>query len=368
MTKKEMNLRIFEGEDVPHVFFQPRVEPWYAWHKEFGRLPSYYSNMSLLELYDELGISMRYCHYYTGMPDPIETSYSDEVKIEEKVEGDQMTTIFSTPCGELVQKSKLTVDRSWRILEFAGKGREDLKKLKWLFENMTYHFNEELFEQGSRFIGHRGEPQFWVPKSPYQMLSLLWMGLEDFIYALADAPRQMHDLMAAVDDSYDPLYEEIIAYGKVHIVNFGENIHATTVSPRYFEEYLIPFFEKRSTRLREARIYTHVHIDGYCEPLLEYFARLPFDGLEALTPLPQGDVTLEQIKEHIADKVLLDGIPAVLFLPHHTREELQECVEKIVELFHPRLVLGISDELPEGAGEEAIARVKWVADYCHGKK
>jgi hypothetical protein len=91
----------------------------------------------------------------------------------------------------------------------------------------------------------------------------------------------------------------------------------------------------------------------------------PFDGLEALTPLPQGDVSLEQIKEHIGDKVLLDGIPAVLFLPTYTCEKLMETVEQIVDLFHPRLVLGVSDEVPQGAeAGGAIKKLKMVAEWC----
>ncbi len=94
---------------------------------------------------------------------------------------------------------------------------------------------------------------------------------------------------------------------------------------------------------------------------------MPFDGFEALTPAPQGDVTLEEMREHMGDKVLLDGIPAVLFLEHHPREQLQECTERVVELFHPRLVLGISDELPEAGGEECFARLKWVADYSRSR-
>jgi hypothetical protein len=102
------------------------------------------------------------------------------------------------------------------------------------------------------------------------------------------------------------------------------------------------------------------------QPRLPYLADLPFDGLEALTPTPQGDVTLEEMREHMGDKVLLDGIPAVLFLKHHPREELQACTEKVIELFHPRLVLGISDELLEAGDDESFARLQWVADYARG--
>jgi len=212
--------------------------------------------------------------------------------------------------------------------------------------------------------GERGEPQFWVPKSPYQALAQIWMKLQDLIYALADYPAEVEATMQAIDDSYEGLYEEITASGKVKMLNFGENIHDSLLSPRYFERYLIPFYEKRCSQLHKAGIFAHVHLDGYFHSLLKYLRYLPFEGIEALTPTPQGDVTLEEMAEHIGDKVLLDGIPAVYFLPTFSEEMLMESVEKIVRLFYPRLVLGISDELPEGAGVEAIDRVSRVADYC----
>ncbi len=100
---------------------------------------------------------------------------------------------------------------------------------------------------------------------------------------------------------------------------------------------------------------------------MPYLKDLPCEGIEALTPAPQGDVELEEIAAHIGDKVLLDGIPAVLFMPQYSREELMATVEKVVELFSPRLILGISDELPEGTGADAAERVRLVADWCRNR-
>jgi hypothetical protein len=233
-----------------------------------------------------------------------------------------------------------------------------------LINHITYSFSEEYWEQGSRFMGDRGEPQFWLPKSPYQAMALVWMKFEDFIYALTDYQDEIEETLRVIDESYGPLYAEIAASSKAKIVNFGENMHEQFLSPRYFERYLIPFYEKRSSQLQKAGIYTHIHIDGYFHSLLKYLKDLPFDGYEALTPRPQGDVSLEQIKEHIGNKVLLDGIPAVMFLPTFSLEELMRTTERVVSLFHPRLVLGISDELPEGAGEEAIERVRIISQWC----
>jgi hypothetical protein len=39
--------------------------------------------------------------------------------------------------------------------------------------------------------------------------------------------------------------------------------------------------------------------------------------------------------------------------------------ERVVAFFHPRLVLGVSDEVPQGTeAEEAAARIKMVSDWC----
>lgn len=368
MTKREMNLRIFQGLDIPYPLFQPRIESWYHWHKQFDVMPERYKNYSLLELYDELDISMRYIAYYTGIPSPIAIRYDDEVKVKEKIQSDDCRLIIiDTPYGEMVREIRLTSDKNWRTSKPFIKTKEDIKKATWVFKHTEFYFIRENFDEGDKFIGDRGYPQFFLPRSPYQSLHVdsSWMTLEDLVYALNDFPKEVEELMVAIDESYDRLYEEIISYkDKVKIVNFGENIDAYLLSIEYFEKYLLPFWEKRSNQLRKAGIYTHIHIDGHFRPILKYLKDLPFDGLEALTPLPQGDVSIEEMKEYIGDKILLDGIPAVLFLPIYPREELYECVERLVELFYPRLILGISDEIPEGVEEEGIERVRWISNYC----
>ena len=360
-----MNLRVFQGEPIPHVFFQPRLEPWYDWQCRFGSMPAEYREMGLTGFYDSLGMSMRYVHYYTGAPSPVVRVLSPEVVMHERFTETDGTRVYETPFGELVERHRFTVDETWRQVGFPVKRRDDLRALQWLFERITWSFSVSHFEQGSQVLGDRGEPQFWVPKSPYQALAQQWMKLEDLVYALADFPDEVESTMAAIDASYDPLYEQLTASGKVKIINFGENIHDQLFSPRYFERYLVPFFEKRSGQLRRAGIFTHVHIDGYFRSLLPYLRELPFDGYEALTPYPQGDVSLEELSEHIGAKVLLDGIPAVLFLPTYSREELMRTVEQVIALFHPRLVLGVSDEVPQAApAAEAIERLRMISRWC----
>lgn len=332
LSFREMNLRVFQGESIPHVLFQPRIEPWFHWHKLFGGLPERYRDMELSECFDVLDSSMRYVHYYTGMPSPVVCEYAPQVEVIEALGETRGKRIYRTPFGDLVQGLQFTVDQTWRTVEFPVKTADDLRALRWLYEHTDYHFSPESFAAGDTYVGQRGVPQFWVPKSPYQALAQVWMKLPDLIYALVDAPEIVHDTMRAIDDSYDALYEDL-AQSPVQIINFGENIHDQLISPRYWETYFVPFYEKRCGQLHAAGIYSHVHIDGFFRSLLPYLATSPFDGLEALTPTPQGDVTMEEMAEHIGDKVLLDGIPAVLFMPQYSREELMAAVEKLYRSF-----------------------------------
>lgn len=368
MTFREMTLRIFQGRSVPHILFQPSFEPWYHWHEVFNNMPAAYNGMSLRDLYDNLGASMRYMHYYTGIPDPIELTFDPEVKIRKHYETETGYRIYETPYGELTERFKLTIDQEWRRVEDPVKSVEDLKALRWLIQRLRYHFSVEKYQAGEVFMGERGVAQFYLPHSPYQALAQTWMKFQNLVYAMADAPDEVEETMRVIDASYDPLYEQICSAGVLKIINLGENLHEALFTHRWFEKYYLSWYDQRIGQLKKAGIYSHIHIDGYFHSLLKYLKHLPFDGIESLTPTPQGDVTLEEMKEAIGDKVLLDGIPAVMFMETFSREELMATTEKVIKLFAPRLILGVSDEVPEGQGEEAIERVRMIGEFCKNYK
>ena len=163
---------------------------------------------------------------------------ADDVPIREREGTGRKWVIIETPHGDLERELELTVDQTWRTVGFPVKGVEDLKGLRWLFDRIVYRFSAENFAEGDAFVGDRGIPQFWVPKSPYQALVQQWMTLPDLIYALVDHPVLVSEVMRAIDDSYDRLYEEMVGHGGLQIVNFGENIHEQLLSPRYFKNLL----------------------------------------------------------------------------------------------------------------------------------
>ena len=103
--------------------------------------------------------------------------------------------------------------------------------------------------------------------------------------------------------------------------------------------------------------------------LLPYVHETGLDAIEAITPYPQGDVTLEEIREALGDDVfLMDGIPAIYFDETFSVETLVACTQRIIELFAPRLVLGISDEISSTGDLERVRVVGEIVDAYNARQ
>lgn len=69
----------------------------------------------------------------------------------------------------------------------------------------------------------------------------------------------------------------------------------------------------------------------------------------------------------IDDKIFADGIPAIYFDELYPVETLVECVQKILDLFAPHLILGISDEISSTGDIERIRLVGRMVDEYNEK-
>lgn len=204
----------------------------------------------------------------------------------------------------------------------------------------------------------------FMPRVSIQHLYLDMMGVEQTIYALHDWQGEVDEFFSALH-GYHMRLIDVINASPIMLINYGDNLHCATLSPKLYEKYVFPFYLERSAKLHAAGKFISSHWDGDTKALLKYARTSGLDAIEAITPKPQGDVTLEEMKEALGDDVfLLDGIPAVLFNSTYTEDELLECAEKVIRLFAPKLILGISDELPAIGEIERIRFVgKLVDDY-----
>lgn len=360
LSFRDMFLAIFRGEDPGGVLWQPRLEFWYRVNKKRGTLPAHLRDADILDVYDYCHASVRY--FGNGL----RRRYQNVQVSEEWVAPHRLRRTWTTPVGTLTDLVGYDEwDLSTHVLEYRIKSPADFRIVESMRQDEEWYWDQQAFEADVARVGERGVPQFYYRRSPIQGLLIEEMGFEPTLYLMHDHPEVIERYVEMETVADDALYKVVCA-APTPLVNLGENIDAYIDPPPLWRRHLIPYYRKRVAQLQAAGKWVYIHVDGAMKPLLPYLRDCPWNAIEAPTPLPQGDVTLEEIKEGLGNLILLDGIPALFFLPSFPVEMLTECTRRVVELFHPRLVLGISDEIPpDGDIErvrlvgERIAQVRW---------
>ncbi len=365
LTLRQRVLNTFSRKTIDRIVFSPRLYYWYygnrLWRRPrtdkkcAGKIPKYILRKSLLGIFDYLEASPRYVieNFYLPLIWPRKKIRHIRVKWARDRTDGTLITVYKTKLGNLYKKS-----RGGHLVEYPVKTVNDMKILKYIIKHTKFHFYLPIFKLAKKIIGDRGVVGTYFARSPYMSLITQYMGFERTIINLRRYPNEMEDLMKFMDGCDDDMFE-ILCNSPIKIFNFGENIDCNLSPPRYFEKFLIPYYEKRVKQFHRVGKYCHIHMDGSLKDLLPYLEGLPFDGLEALTAKPQGDVTLEEIQDSIGKKIFLDGIPALIFLPLYSFKYVKKYTQKVLEMFSPNLILGVSDELPPNAD---FRKVEMVAD------
>lgn len=354
MTFRERTLAVFAHEPVDNIVYQPRIEHWYNVNKAQGTLPERYGDMSLLEVYIDLGCSIRSYDFFNQC---LKCADDPNVKAEGEWHDNAHVTRWTTPVGSIEQHDRYTALAS-HTDKFPVETPDDVRVMDYIIRGRTWSFDLDLFRKNDELIGDHAAPMVFIPRVNIQRLFIDLMGVENTIYALTDDKAMVESLIRTIDETDEQMLE-VMAQSPVPIINFGDNVDHHFLPPNLFERYVLPVYQHRADMLRAAGKFTHAHWDGSIKLLLPYAQATRCDGIEALTPIPQGDITIPEMKEALGDMVLLDGIPMTWFLPHEKVEDLEAVTREVIEVFSPNLILGISDE-PSPVCD--IERVRLVAE------
>lgn len=356
LSVEEWILGVFEERNVS-VPYNIRHEYWYFANRAASALPPEYEGLDLPDICERWGASWRcYSGYY--VESCIGARYEGVASKSEGVDG-RRVVLLETPYGTL--RRVVAYDQwglSSQTLEYPIKGVGDFRALEHALESVRVEFDWAAYGRLRQRVGGRGFVSYFFPHSPLQALLLDWAG-PAITYRLLRLERgRVEELMEAIHEHNWRFYE-VAVKSPIRVLNLGENIDVRLTSPELFKRYCLPVYQEVADYLHRHGKYVHVHVDGYARQLLPLLRETGLDGIEALTPKPAGDFTLEEARRELGDEmVLLDGVPYLLFLAHVRVEELAEFVERIVGLFEGRLILGVSDELPPPAD---VSRVKLVA-------
>ena len=365
MEYKHIEEKIFAGTAGKRVVFQPRINCWYDDKKFLGEeLPMGLDPLTKPDMYRALGVTNR-LYEFTGCFERIYDK-SVEVKFEQLGEREYKYG-FVTPVGECYtiyrgnDSNPGTYYTKWMI-----ESEDDMRVKTYVDEATDYVYHPEVYEALSREWEGLGAPTMYICRTPIQEAYVETMGVENATYALYDSTELMEKYFDAKEESNHRMIREILK-SPINIINYGDNIHCGLTSPDLFERYIIPVYERRYPLLHNAGKFVHSHWDGDVKSILPYAQKCFLDGIEALTPTPQGDVEVKEMLDALGDMVMLDGVAALLFEDRFPLSQLEDQVMELIEAKAGRLILGISDEMPSKGNIERVCFVRDLVNKYNEK-
>lgn len=361
---RQQNLDIFEKPEGAAPIFQPRIDYWVTEHSRLGTLPAEWEGKDILEIHDSLHCSIRPYKMFN----PCFAKYEYDVPVDEEViaenqEGRRVLERYHTPHGNL-ERVLLYTKHAHHTEKWPVESVEQFPALRYILERPIARFDAMRYASEDERLGLRGAPQMFIPRVNVMLLMVHWMGMENFMMAEMVAPDAVVDLVHLINQAEEEILR-VTAESPVPIINYGDNVDCNMVPPHFLLDYIAPQYHRRTEVFHSAGKFVHSHFDGSLKAILPYLKEMPLDGFEAFTPEPQGDVTLEEIRKALPEgKVLLDVLPMVCFLPDYPLEKLDAMTDRIIELFAPKLILGVSDEISPNCD---IKRIRRVADRVHKK-
>lgn len=218
-------------------------------------------------------------------------------------------------------------------------------------------------------IGENGVVLCYTPKSPLMDLVALRSGVENVTYMTMDEEEEFTAILDELEEVCDQA-ARIAVESPAECIMIPENISSECVTP-FYQKYMKRYHRKWTSQIREAGKYSFVHQDGTVRGLVSQLSKESrFDVIEAITPLPVGDVDIAEVDGLVEDSTIIwGGIPGGMFNELSCSDEefdrhVRCCIEVMTSA--PRYVLGVADQVVPGSSERKIRRVReLVNQYGH---
>jgi hypothetical protein len=232
----------------------------------------------------------------------------------------------------------------WRQ-EYLIKRPEDYRVLARALSDVAVSPALEEFQQSEAAAGDNGitlaVPE--IRRTAFQQIQIDFAGLERFSLDLADRQPALLNLIELMNDL---AYRDfgVISRLPVRHVKLWENLSIETMGPGLYRHHLVPVYERILETLGGGQR-LHVHYDGKLRLIAEDIRRLGLDGLDSLTPPPEGDLSVAEARGLWPEKFLWLHPPLGWF--HLEEGRLLANVRRMIADAGPtRYCLMISEEVP----------------------
>ena len=295
MNIKERTLAVYRGEEPDRI-------PWLIYD---SLCPRGYMARQLRNR----GLGLK-------VPAPVLRIEMPHVRIETKTVGNITQRTFHTPLGDVSMKERIGLcegaGSSW-IVEHPIKGLSDFEIVEFMVEDTVYIPDYDPFLVAERNLGGDGVVFVWAGRSPLQEMQLELMGYRTFALMLYKYPKEFRRLFQTLEKRADKRYR-IIAESPAEIINGTDNINSEIVSPKLYEEYIIPFYKRQAQLLHKRDKILEDHMDGKLRCLKKLISTTDLDVIEAFTPPPMGDLSLSDARAEWDKKIVSLNFPESVFV------------------------------------------------------
>ncbi len=389
MTERERILAVIQGRAPDRLPWVPRLEFWYRAKSRNGTLPPGLRDLSLVELARKLGVGC-----YGVVPDFTELAGDDDMvdyplgllsqpslvykvrfeNVDRRVtrRGRETIVDYHTPLGSVRTAAIWTGEMleagasvPW-ISERAVKQPRDLDVAGYIFSHLRI---EPRFEGYLRKRDELGDDGLLAAHSsdfasPVQHIMGALMPIEEFFYALKDAPESIERLAEQMEPFYARL-KEIAADSPAECVLLGGNYDDAITHPAFFRKHILPSLRDYATELHKRGKYLLTHTDGENRRLLPLYVEAGFDVAESLCPHPMTSCTLEEVQAAFAGRIAVwGGIASIMLCPESVpEEEFRASIDALFTSSNPsgRLIWGVSDMVTADADLDRLQYITRLA-------
>lgn len=269
----------------------------------------------------------------------------------------RIRTIIRTPVGEIstvVQPADFT---QWTV-ERHFKSPEDYRVLQFMVEDKVYSPAYTAYRDAEEWMGADVILRGGVGSNPLHRI-MGWMGLERFAVEWHERRDEVLKLEAAMRENKRQVYR-IVAESPVTHANYGGNEVPEVMGVERFERFVMPLLQECAEAFHREGKLLGSHLDGNNRAWAHLVAESGLDIVEAFTPAPDTDMSLQDALQAWPDKVLWINFPSSLHLA--SIGKIKQTTRRFVELGREtnRVIVGITEDIPQDRWQQNLLAISKV--------
>jgi hypothetical protein len=230
--------------------------------------------------------------------------------------------------------------------EFLIKSPDDYKVVEFMVRDRIQKPSYEGFVNATKSMGEIGAVVGNVGYSPIQQMLVMYMGPEQFGIDYYENRDLFDSLYNALTEKDRELYK-ISAESPSEFFIYGENTTSEMIGLERFEKYAVPRYREFADMLHAKGKKLGSHMDGNLQILKHAIADSGFDFLEAFTPAPMFDMTLEDALTTWKNMIMWINFTSCFHI--ESPEAIKEHTLDLIRQSYPgnRLIISITENVPD---------------------